>query len=150
MFYLSNLYVQFTWMFLLSFPVGDRFEFRRNLNGLGRSIGASWTRLLALSTKNADRATSLYVWDFIVLFTDKVMTDFGDQYFKLQPLYVHWLLICFRMNHLLFNTKIIALATSVDPVMTRQNEKIKLKWTKLMTDFGHRYFKLQPLNVHRL
>ena len=48
-FYLSNLYLQYTCKYLLSFPVSERFEFRRNWNCLGRSIGASCTRLLALS-----------------------------------------------------------------------------------------------------
>ena len=43
-FYFSYLYLQCTWM---SFPASERFEFRQNWNGLGRS--ALCTRLLALS-----------------------------------------------------------------------------------------------------
>ena len=31
-FYLSNLYLQCTWMYVLSFPASERFEFRQNWN----------------------------------------------------------------------------------------------------------------------
>ena len=66
-FCLSNLYLQCILMYLLSLPVSERFEFRRNWDGLGRSIGASCTRPELRFTKNADRATSLYMWEFVVL-----------------------------------------------------------------------------------
>ena len=48
-FYLSYLYLQCTWMYVLSFPASERFEFRQNWNGLGRFIRATCTRLLAMS-----------------------------------------------------------------------------------------------------
>ena len=58
-FYLSYLYLQCTWMYVLSFPASERFEFRQNRNGLGRS--ALCTRLLALSRTTFYKTEGIYV-----------------------------------------------------------------------------------------
>ena len=75
-FYLSYLYLQCTWMYVLSFPASERFEFAK--------IGMAWVDLLCVHVclhcpelrfmKNADRAKSLYMWDFIVLY--RIPRDF--------------------------------------------------------------------------
>ena len=72
-FYLSNLYLQCTWMYVLSFPASERFEFRQNWNVQSLVYVCLQSPELRF-TKNADRAKSLYTWDFIVLY--RIPRDF--------------------------------------------------------------------------
>lgn len=52
--------------------------------------------------------------------------------------------MCYRLYlYLLFYTNFSAFTTFGDSVMTRQNKENQ-KLTKIMTDFGDRYFMLEP------
>ena len=88
-FYIFNFYLQCTWMYLLSFSVSERFEFRRNWNVLGRSIGALYTRPLALSRTTIykeyrPRNEFIYVELYSAVWHFTRFTRLWSQFFDLQ------------------------------------------------------------------